>query len=341
MKSWLVIADLAAAVFLVIMLHTTYLEIDNYKSQYNEQRLMRSSEYACECAFYYASGASDNNVLYISPADRIMTPQKVLNNFDDIMALCYGMSIGDHSRIIIEDSIGTACLVSGDGFYVTDLAETDENEYNLVWSPKIPYTADANEIDNDPTNDNVISGTTYGVTLTSEDWRRVHVTGSGPTAAYTYEHKEAYNLDLTGTMNREVANRIVATKLTNAIAYSVDRNSRIRNSSDYSIFIPTSKTQGGINSMKNPTLLVVLKNAEYAKWDGIGATLAGFQIVTGTKAISYMKNGRKMYSYEGQGAMDDGFTVIKIYDTAEQAAEAGCYPDTDYLFKPIVGATAD
>ncbi len=336
MKAWIVIADVLAALFFVIMLHTTYLEIDNYKSQYYEQRLMRSAEYACECAFYYASSSSDHEVLYLNSADRIMATTDILENFDDIMALCYDMSIDDYSRAIIEDSIGTACLVTNEGFYLTDLDETAENEYNLVWTPKIPYSADVNETDNNPANDNIISGVTYSVALESEKWRKVVVNGEN----YTYELGERYSQLPAGTMDRQKADRIISTKLTNMIAASVDRNTKIRNSADYSIYVPTTKTQGGINSMKYPTLLVVLKNAEYAKWDGIGATLAGFQIITGSKAISYMKDGRLMYSYEGQGAKDH-YKVIRMYDTAEKAALDGAYPDAEYLFRPIKGATAD
>ena len=113
------------------------------------------------------------------------------------------------------------------------------------------------------------------------------------------------------------------------------------NSADYAVFVPTGRTQSGINSMNHPTLLVVLKNAEYAHWDGIGATLAGFQLVTGTKVITYEKNGKMMYCYEGQGAKEAGYTVVKMYNTAEEAAADGCYPDNDYIFNAIKGATAD
>lgn len=336
MKGWLVIADVAAALFLIVMLHTTYLEVSNYKEQYYEQRLMRSAEYACECAFYYASGmSSDTGVLYLNAANRVMSTKDVLNNFDDIMALCYGLGTGEKSRTMIEDSIGTACLVAGNGFYLTDLNETSEDAFELVWSPKIPYSADLNQFNDDATDDNVVSGITYSVTLDSEEWKKVAINGT----LYTYDHGERYS-QTTGALSRAKADRIISSKLTSCIAASVDRNTQIRNSSDYSVYVPTAKTQGGINSMKNPTLLVVLKNADYAKWTGTGATLAGFQIVTGTKAVSYMKGGKKMYCYEGQGAVDAGYKILQMYDTAEQAAADGCYPDTEFLFKPIKGATA-
>lgn len=337
MKAWLIIADVAAVIFMVIMLHTTYLEIQNYNSQYYEQRLMRSAEYACECAFYYASGSDDNQAMYINPAERVMSPKDILDNFDDIMALCYGMSTGQHSHTIIEDSIGTACLVTNDGFYITELFEKDENEFDLVWTPKIPYSADLNEIDLPSDNDNIISGTTYSVELSSEGWRSVVVNGSD----YVYNHGTQYS-EITGfPMTREIANRIIATKLTSFLAASVDHNTKVRNSADYAVFVPTGRTQSGINSMNHPTLLVVLKNAEYAHWDGIGATLAGFQLVTGTKVITYEKNGKMMYCYEGQGAKEAGYTVVKMYNTAEEAAADGCYPDNDYIFNAIKGATAD
>lgn len=392
MKNWMIICNMAALVFLIIILKIVVSQTRLYEDQYNEQRLIRASEYAAEAAFYSCILSDDDNVNYTSQAERVLAPKDALSTFDLVMALNYDMALDETSYSAIEDSIGVMCLIANDGYYLANVEKqlednngTDIPIYKFVWSAKLPYSSDIFKIDADETNNDKISGLSYGVTLYGEQCylaatsmlkkdpaeSNEHLSPDKNTThrkedVYTFSSFSGLNSDgqlqifnnnvasgvtmddVEATMpvlDRNLADRIVSTALTDAISFSADYNTRIRDLNSYNVYIPTTQTQSGINDVKYPTLLVILKDAEYADWTGtLGATLAGFQVTDVIKTICYTDNGQKLYCYEGQGAIEElrkpenqgpSFVVDKMLSSFEEAAENGYNPDYRFIFNPI------
>lgn len=340
MRTWLNVANMLALVCLAILLVLNCKNIEIYEQQFSESRLIAAAEYAAEAAFIESVAISENLTTYESVGVTLLT-KNTLQTFDDMMAISFDMAKGEASEIAIEDSISIMCLVGNDGYYITDITETNPGEHRLVWSPKLPYSTEL-------TRTNGETKETLGVTLSDEKWFLVTGYGNMLTSGYQYDEVLKKNIswinpgDPDGesiTLTREFADSIVSSELTNAIAYRLSNNKFATrpDNSEYSMYIPAINTYTGINKINSPSLLVIINNARYSGYKGYCSTMQGFKVAWKPKVIGFtIGSGERRYCYEGQTAyVKDVITNTALYTSIEEAARAGYKPDLYALMQPV------
>ncbi len=340
MRTWFNIANMLAVICLAIVTVVICKNIDIYEAQFNESRLIIATEYAAEAAFINSVTISENLTTYESVGVTLLT-KNTLQTFDDMMALSFNIARGESGEVAIEDSISTMCLVGNEGYYITDITETDIGQHRLVWSPKLPFSTEL-------TRTNGTTKDTLGVTLADEKWYLVTGYGHTLTSGYKYDDILKKNISWinpgdpngeTITLTREFADSIVSSELTNAIAYRLSNNrfATRPDDSEYSLYIPAINTYTGINKINSPTLLVIINNAKYSEYKGYCSTMQGFKVTWKPKIIGFTTDaGERKYCYEGQAAyVKDGVTNTSLYTSIEAAAKAGYKPDTYALMQPV------
>lgn len=340
MRTWFSIANMLAVVCLAILTVVICKNIDIYEEQFNESRLIAATEYAAEAAFINSVAISENLTTYDSVGVNLLT-KNTLQTFDDMMAISFNMARGESSEVAIEDSISTMCLIGNEGYYITDMTETDLNKLRLVWSPKLPYSTEL-------TRTNGTTKDTLGVTLADEKWYLVTGYGHTLTSGYKYDDILRKNISWINTgdpegetiaLTREFADSIVSSELTNAIVYRLSNNrfAKRPDNSEYSLYIPAINTYTGINRINSPTLLVIINNAKYSGYKGYCSTMQGFKVTWKPKVIGFTTDsGERKYCYEGQAAyVKNGITNTALYTSIEAAARAGYRPELYALMQPV------
>jgi hypothetical protein len=342
MRTWLIIGDVVVLVLLVFLLDATYQTMATQQEQYNETRLSRSVEYAAEAAFAAATNTQETNLSYITNIDKDnynipLDTSEVVSTFDTVLSYCYGFAPGSEASANIEDSIGVMVLACTDGYYVLERAQDSENGTGLLWTIKKPYSYELTTKDGEYV--------TYGLTLNTETFVRVALTGDSSVDSYTVRTGTSYD-KTGGEVTDEIRRMAVSSILTDAARYYMTEN--IGHDPEVSIFLPSAQTLSGINQIAAPSLLVIMDDCPYAGVEETGTSaLTGNRLIRKVRVIGYYRNGRALYSYEGQGAADtvssDG---VEYFDTVEEAAYAGYGPDLEYLanainYERVVATAAD
>lgn len=340
MRTWFNIANMLAIVCLAIVMVVICKNIDIYEQQFNESRLIAATEYAAEAAFINSVDVSENLTTYESVGVALLT-KDTLQTFSDMIAISFNIARGEESEISIEDSICTMCLIGNEGYYITDITETDLGEHRLVWSPKLPYSTELTRSDK-TTKD------TLGVTLADEKWYLITGYGHALTSGYKYEDLLKKNITWinpgdpdgeTITLTREFADSVVSSSLTNAIAYRLSNNKFAArpDNEEYSLYIPAISTYTGINKITSPTMLVIINNAKYSGYKGYCSTMQGFKVMWKPKVIGFTTDlGKRRYCYEGQMTyVKDSIANTNFFNSIEEAARAGYEPDIYALMQPV------
>lgn len=343
MKTWFCLFDLAALFILLWMVDAIYQEVGICEREYNEQRMIKSVEYASEKAFYDSVGTKSNGVDYNDPVSVIIDPERTLESFDLMMEMNYGLSISAYSDTAVEDSVAAMALMAVDGFYLARLQRTAEHEWRLFWTPKYPYTFWSQEGGR---------ACTYAVTLADERWSKVW---QNPDGSLGYESGDSYSdPKLGGGVTDDLRRKAISQTLTDAVAQSMEDNALFREEIRHALYFPSEGTVSGINSIKAPSFLVVMHEAAYAGIDRtLDASVTGLKVIRRIRAVGYWKNGHKMYCMETQGVVEDinngafapGSGIsgedardsygVRYFTTAEDAAREGYLPDYDYIFNKI------
>lgn len=325
MKTWFNLFNLLALFCLLFITDGLYRKIELYENEYNEQRLIRSVEYAAEKAFYDSIGSKSNQTDYVENIQVIVDPGKTLESFDVMMELNYGLSLSSSSDVCIEDSIAGMSLITDDGFYVAKLQETDTDELRLYWMPKYPFTFEKKE-----------GGTvyTYGVTLSNENWYKAYHDSSG---TLHFDKGSSYaDVKAAGALSDQIRKLTISRNLTDALALSMEENSLTKEANGYSLYIPSKQTLSGINDIYTPSFLVVINNAVYAGCDDtLDAAITGLKVIKKIRTVGYMdENGEYKYCYESQTASDK-YDILEHFGSPEDAARAGYTADYRYIFNKI------
>lgn len=325
MKTWFNIFNLLGLVCMIFITDSLYHKVDLYENEYNEQRLIKSVEYASEKAFYDSIGSKSNQTDYENSVQVVTDPGKTLESFDTMMELNYGLSISEESDVCIEDSISGLSLITNDGYYLAKLQETGEDELRLYWTPKYPFTFEKKE-----------GGTTYtyGVTLADETWYKASEDSSG---TLKFEKGSSYaDPGAAGALNDQVRKQAISQTLTDAMALAMEENSLTRKDNEYSLYIPSKQTLSGINDIYTPSFLVVVRDATYAGVDeSLDAAITGLKVIRKIRTIGFKnEKGEYKYCYEGQQASDK-YTILEYFDSPEDAARAGYTVDYRYIFRKI------
>lgn len=325
MKTWFNLFNLLALFCLLFITDGLYHKIDLYEKEYNEQRLIRSVEYASEKAFYDSIGSKSNQTDYENTIQVVTDPGKTLESFDVMMELNYGLSLSESSDVCIEDSIAGMSLITNDGYYLAKLQETESDELRLYWTPKYPFTFEKKE-------GNTVY--TYGITLADETWYKVYHDNSG--ALHFAEGDNYADAETAGALSDQVRKQAISQTLTDAMALSMEENSLSREENAYSLYIPSKQTLSGINDIYTPSFLVVINNADYAGCDEtLDAAITGLKVIRKIRTIGYKdEKGNYKYCYENQQASDK-YDIIEYFNSPEEAARAGYTADYNYIFNKI------
>lgn len=323
MRTWHMLVNVIEIFSLLFMMRMAYNRINIYEEEYNELCLSNATEYATEAAFVNSIGTVSKELSYVESVNKGSTyinldSSETLYYFDTLMALNYGMSLCNETFKTIEDGIGVAVLIGNSGYSITKLAKTAEDEVELRWSSKMPYVIET-------------SGTTFAVTLNNEAFQYARIENGKMTTGSGVSYKES-----NGLLTDKTRKRAVATTLTDAITKTMDTNAMFREEADYSVYLPTTQTLSGINAISTPSILVVMRDTEFAGVKGAQkAALTALRTVKKIRVIGYRDaNGNKKYVYEFQG-MPENCVIETYFGTIEEAADNGYMPDYEYIFDAI------
>lgn len=335
MRSWYAIADMIGLFALMIIMVTVFHRINIYEQEYNENRLGKATEYSTQAAFslsLHNKSVSDYKETDLVDVDN----RKTLETFEDMMCFNYNLTRTDRSRAAIDDSIRSGVLVTKEGFYVLKLqtagyrdSKGNDQEKRLMWTPKLPFSGTRNK-------------KTIGYELFGKACRSVSEDGS-----YERIDNAVTGLRFDDFDDYDAARRqAISESITNALTYTSDYNDSVRGEAEFGTYVPSRQTISGINSIKTPTLMFIIQGGGYTgEVAHENVALTGYRVIKKPLIVKYLdtKDGKRKYSYEFQGALDEKNTAggqvnIKegnyVYDPRD-AARDGYAPDYDYIFNPI------
>lgn len=346
MKNWLMIFNFIGLCCLIVMLTTFYIQIETSVTEYDTDRLSKAIEYSGEMAFHYSLSSINSELSYQDMNQTTLSPNLCLPAFDEMMCLNYDMSIYEENLKYVEDSIATALLATSDGYYITLMSEVNEtgeehsNTFEFHWSPKLPYTIKTYDA-----NDNLASE--IAIRLGTEKWIRVNVNTLSITSGTSYAEigsiKTNPNEDGTVnpgmSLNNETVSRAINTRITNAITQNIDAIGELRSDKDYSLYIPSEQTSGGLNKIESPSLILIMKDVDFSGQAKVrNAQISGLKVIKKAHVIGYLNQAnQKKYCYESQ--IEDNNLVklnaIAYFGSVEEAALEGFTPDFNYIFHKI------
>lgn len=329
LRTWFGIFNIIALGLLSLMMGIFYTQTETMKKEYDTHRLNYALTYSAEAAFMETLNVGDVNLSYTNMSDVELDPTYCLDIFEAMMCLNYGMSDNEENRLYIESCIPTAVLACNDGYYITLL--TDVNQYDegtqkeegFKWSPKLPYTVEC------PNGE-------ISVRLNSQQWIKV-TSNSNDTLSLLYGNSYADDA-VSGLLSKEIVSRSINSTLTNAIARNIDYVGSLRGGVNYSIYLPARQTQGGINEIMGPSLLILLQGADFSGEARVEeAIIAGLKTIKKVRTIGFVDyDGLKRYCYETQLPDDLLNSAVSFFNSTEEAAKAGYAPSYQYLQKKIV-----
>lgn len=323
-----------ALFLLAIIMNTTYHRMDIYEQEYNEQRLSKATEYATYAAFSESIGKVTDDTDYDNVLDVLLNDKETLETFDDMMCFNYDLSRTNRSKQAVEDSIRTAILAAEDGYYVLTLGDDGEYGTKLMWSPKLPYSYEYK-------TNNGKRVDTFAVNLQSEKWSMVRLENNGQLGKKEEYHsgkKYSESFPSNDKLTDEARKEAISKTLTDALAYSADRNNSYRGGTDLGTYIPSNQTLSGINSIKTPSIMFVMQGGDYTgKIATDGIALTGIRAIRQIRTLGYRADdGELKYSYEWQGASEKyGQDNIVYFDSPEEAAKNGYIPDHEFIYNRI------
>jgi len=333
MGVWSTLFNFFGSLMLGFMMLVIYNDISINKKQFEELRLKYVVDYATEGAFMQALLGDNLGISYKDLESVNLTPTNTLETFKSIFLMSYDMSISDENMKMLDNYIKVAVLVNNDGFYVADLVEVDTpslvekgGEYELRWGLKRPFAIGY------PSS----SPTKYvAYNLSTEFWSMAKKNGSDIEIKYG---KDFADLAVEGVfVDRETINKEVSRLVTNAINASIARRNVLYNKLDNKfIYIPSSQTMQGVNSLSKPSLFISVGGIDFLKTDKLEASsVGGYTIYKKKRVLGFVKDGIKYYCYESQLPKAEFGLVDDFFNTVDEAAQKGYRPHIDYLLKKI------
>lgn len=333
MGVWSTFYNFLGALLLGFMLLVMYNDIEVNKKQFEELRLKYVVDYATEGAFLQALLGDNLGISYKDLESVNVTPENTLETFKSIFLMSYDMSISESNMNMLDNYIKVAVLVNNDGFYVADLVEVDTpklqgagGEYELRWGLKRPFATGY-------PSSNPTKYVAYN--LSTDFWVMAKKNGSNMEIKYGKDFSELAPEGVFTT--REIINKEVSRLITNAINASVKRRNELYGKiSDSFIYIPSSQTMEGVNSLNKPSMLISVGGVDFVSSKPLEASsVGGFTIHKKKRVLGFTKGGVKYYCYESQLPKSELGLVDDFFNTTEEAAQKGYRPHMDYLLKKI------
>lgn len=268
----------------------------------------------------------------------------------------YTLMIGNKPLLNDGDKIkdsGNRYFVKFDNFggsaVVKEKLNTTENRSNeLIWSVKLPYEI---KIDNQTIGLNLTNGDTIVVMNNnvarhsgfSERSKIPYIFRENGKEETYYKFKENYTyLDFSGTAFSKLKlsddikvqriNNLLATALNTSIQDVV--NTRGINA-NYTVYLPSSTTQSGVNPITSNTLLLSMSKASFAgKYAFLSEpVLSGYKAVSKEYIVGFIEDGEKRYCYASQ--LPENIKREEVFYSMYDAMMANYQPSFKYLKYPL------
>lgn len=268
----------------------------------------------------------------------------------------YTLMIGNKPLLNDGDKVkdsGNRYFVKFDNFggsaVVKEKLTTTENRNNeLIWSVKLPYEI---KIDNQTIGLNITNGDTI-VVMNNNVVRHSGISErskipytfrqNGKEETY-YKFKENYiYMDFAGTafsklklsddLKIQRINNLLATALNTSVQDIVSTRGINAN---YTVYLPSSTTQSGVNPITSNTLLLSMSKASFAgKYAFLSEpVLSGYKAVSKEYIVGFIEDGEKRYCYASQ--LPETIKREEVFYSMYDAMMANYQPSFKYLKYPL------
>lgn len=355
MKVWSVIFNFIGVSAILIILQCFYIQMDAWDKDFETARLEYQSDYAAEAAFIKSMSGGDLGIDYIDLTKAELSPEKSLYGFQLVMCLGYDKPFNDENIERVNDLIETSVLACSNGYYITPIKKNnfDNREVCYDWSAKIPYLIETDDM----------SSSLIGA-ITSKSVMKKNEIKSG---LFTLRGNDVYLLGKDARPFEGVGSVQISSKDRQLILSNINRqiNGAIidnivsvqsaNNTLTHKVYLPSSQTISGINTINNPSFLMVLSGKGFTTNGFINQTvMSGYKTIRKMYVVGYTyrnkdKNGNLTgdlnykYCYETQlpkgyesGTSTRGpIKIKKFFTSIERAANDGYVPDLEYLQRRI------
>lgn len=338
MKVWSAIFNIFAIFILMVLLIVYRNMLVVLDKDFQELRLSQAVEYAAEASFAQALQVEDLGMQYEDLDAVIISPGDCLDTFKSLICLSYNMVPSEENLNFIEAYIPVAVLACNDGYYITTIAENDPT-LPLKWSLKKPYVIQKGNV-------------YYAVKLHNREWLSVNnntlevksdgkdwVESGGPFYASGLSAEEMEKQVLTEVNNlitKDMAHQI---KKRNTVRYQKSDGSyaEVEIPWNYTFYLPSETTKTGVNPIKRPSFLIFMQGVDFAGTSKLDVvSVAGLTTTKKKVIVGWQDNsGKKYYCYEGQQPSGINQSLVRMFDSMEEAARAGYWPNYDCLVKKL------
>lgn len=290
------------------MLFTDYAS--DYYNKFEEKRLQIVVNYAVDAATKEMKEDSANlGQDYESIGKLNVDPRVAMDTFATIICKNYNIPVNStNKQSVMLDYCPVFLVVTYDGYYVMNKVKiNDSGVENMIFSPKLPYSA----LQTEP--DNSISMYSYNLSFTSA----IKVDANGG----------VYKIDNPPLSKQEQSN-LVNNKVSDVINEKLVRGTDLRLRGG--VFIPSEMTTlRSTNPIQNTTVFAYIDNFDLG---GYGMSLQSFgiggaeikqkKVVVGFE-LNINGNIEKYYAYSDR--LPNGVTPVETFDSQEDAASHGYY----------------
>lgn len=237
----------------------------------------------------------------------------------------------------------------GGSAVVQEKLSTTENRNNdLIWSVKLPYEI---KIDNQTIGLNITNGDTIVVMNNnvarhsgfSERSKIPYIFRENGKEETYYKFKENYTyMDFSGTAfsKLKLSDDIKIQRINNLLATALNTSvqdvvaTRGINAS-YTVYLPSSTTQSGVNPITSNTLLLSMSKASFAgKYAFLSEpVLSGYKAVSKEYIVGFIEDGEKRYCYASQ--LPENIKREEVFYSMYDAMMADYQPSFKYLKYPL------
>lgn len=292
----------------------------NEQSELQELILSYAIDYSSDAAMQEVLREDNLETDYTKDGSIIIDPERTLNTFVDMFCLNYGIGFtSEAKKHVLQNYIPVACLAAYDGYYIakfqpvssgTNYPENGlvDSTWDVVFGPKMPYSYVDKE-----------TGTTYALNMGMDYASSVTAT--------TAIIKDS----IPPSLNKGTGIARINEILSGEIAYAVDSANAVNQNWRHSFYIPTQMNSiSGANAITGPSFIILVQNLDLTTVRPIsGFSISGSKLANARMIAGYLRNGEKYYCYADKAP--DNVTMIDLFSSANDAAEAGYYCDMEYM----------
>ena len=258
-----------------------------------------------------------------------INPRIALDTFVDVFLVNYGMPLTDSNRVLIRTRfMPIFVVVANDGYYIATLQQVDTGSnttdgagFDLSFSMKFPFSVTVEP----STTNGLTQRTTFGLELSQRHvWRFDHATGgfmrrlNDPLVRSAIGNNQEVQLTINNIILSHIANEI---QLINSRQNTLNQ-----------FFIPNDlNVVTTVNPIQGVSVIALMQNVNLSTRIPISTlSVGGARVVQARVLIGYIRNGQRLYSWAD--VSPPGVDAIAMFSTPFEAAYAGFFADTEYIF---------